>query len=174
MVLSTPRHPPQPITILSSPRGGNGFTLNRETPAERNDDSQLIITPALTDLGASTNPPVPAVVQHAIPLTPVVQPTKITPARAQQCFLSHHQPQSAVTAEFVPRQRSTSRTTSVKIMDRDNPPPPIFPTTDNDQLISDTDIMRSYAIDTLFDSAYYTGDTEEIETAETLRAPDRD
>ena len=59
-------------------------------------------------------------------------------------------------------------------MDRDNPPPPIFPTTDNDQLISDTDLMRSYAIDTLLDSAYYTGDTEEIETAEALRAPDRD
>ena len=59
-------------------------------------------------------------------------------------------------------------------MDCDNPPPPIFPTTDNDQLISDTDLMRSYAIDTLFDSAYYIGDTEEIETAEALRAPDRD
>ena len=60
------------------------------------------------------------------------------------------------------------------IMGRDNPPPPIFQTTDNDQLISDTDLMRSYAIDTLFDSAYYTGDTEEIETAEALRASDRD
>ena len=59
-------------------------------------------------------------------------------------------------------------------MDRDNPPPPIFPTTDNDQLLSDTDIMRSYAIDTLFYSAYYTGDTEEIETAEALHAPDKD
>ena len=33
--------------------------------------------------------------------------------------------------------------------------------------------MRSYAIETLFDSAYYTGDTEEIETLETFRAPDR-
>ncbi len=33
--------------------------------------------------------------------------------------------------------------------------------------------MRSYAIDTLFDSAYNTGDTEEIETIEALRAPDR-
>ena len=60
-------------------------------------------------------------------------------------------------------------------MARDNPPPPIFSTTDNDQLLSDTDIiMRSYAIDALFDSAYYTGDTEEIETAEALHAPDRD
>ena len=34
------------------------------------------------------------------------------------------------------------------------------------------DIMRSYAIDTLFDSEYYTGDTEEIETADALKAPD--
>jgi hypothetical protein len=34
--------------------------------------------------------------------------------------------------------------------------------------------MRSYAIDTLFDSEYYIGDTEEIETAEALQAPDRE
>ena len=33
--------------------------------------------------------------------------------------------------------------------------------------------MRSYAIDTLFDSEYYTGDTEVIETTEALCAPDR-
>jgi hypothetical protein len=58
-------------------------------------------------------------------------------------------------------------------MDRENPPSPIF-STDNDATISDTDIMRSYAIDTLFDSEYYTGDTEEIETADALRAPDRE
>jgi hypothetical protein len=32
--------------------------------------------------------------------------------------------------------------------------------------------MRSYAIDTLFDSEYYTGDMEEIETADAFRAPD--
>ena len=58
-------------------------------------------------------------------------------------------------------------------MDRENPPSPIYPT-DNDNSPSDTDIMRSYAIDTLFASEYYTGDTEEIETAEALRAPDRE
>ncbi len=34
--------------------------------------------------------------------------------------------------------------------------------------------MRSYAIDTLFASEYYTGDTEEIETTEALQAPDRE
>ena len=58
-------------------------------------------------------------------------------------------------------------------MDRDNSPPPIFQT-DNDAMPSDTDIMRSYAIDTLFDSEYYTGDTEDIETMDALRAPDSD
>ena len=58
-------------------------------------------------------------------------------------------------------------------MDRENPQPPIF-ATDNDGQPSDTDIMRSYAIDTLFASEYYTGETEEIETAEALRAPDRE
>jgi len=56
-------------------------------------------------------------------------------------------------------------------MDREDPPPALFPT-DNDSPISDTDIMRSYAIDTLFNSKYYIGDTEEIETTEALKAPD--
>ena len=56
-------------------------------------------------------------------------------------------------------------------MDRENPPPALFPT-DNDSFISDVDIMCSYAIDTLFDSEYYIGDTEEIETTEALQAPD--
>jgi hypothetical protein len=44
--------------------------------------------------------------------------------------------------------------------------------TDNDGIPTDADIMRSYAIDTLFASEYYTGDTEEIETTDALRAPD--
>jgi hypothetical protein len=56
-------------------------------------------------------------------------------------------------------------------MDRENPPPPIFDT-DNDSSPTDTDIMRSYAIDTLFASEYHTGDTEEIETTDALKAPD--
>ena len=34
--------------------------------------------------------------------------------------------------------------------------------------------MRSYAIDMLFASEYYTGDMEEIEIVEALRAIDRD
>jgi hypothetical protein len=60
-----------------------------------------------------------------------------------------------------PRNYGPRRTTATNLPNRD------------DSQHSDTDIMRSYAIDTLFDSAYYTGDTEEIETIEALRAPDR-
>eukprot|EP01035_Chromulina_nebulosa_P004589 gene4589-biopygen3825 len=56
-------------------------------------------------------------------------------------------------------------------MDRENPPPSIFGT-DNDGTPTDTDVMRSHAIDTLFASEYYTGDTEEIETTDALKAPD--
>ena len=58
-------------------------------------------------------------------------------------------------------------------MNQENPPPAIFPT-DNDDQNTDSDTMRSYAIDTLFASEYYTGDTEEIETTEALQAPDRE
>jgi hypothetical protein len=59
-------------------------------------------------------------------------------------------------------------------MDIDSPSPPIYPT-DNDQANTDTDIMRSYAIDTLFASEYYnSGDTEKIETIDALRAPNRE
>jgi hypothetical protein len=57
-------------------------------------------------------------------------------------------------------------------MDRETPPSALF-SIDNESLISDTDIMRSYTtIDNLFDSEYYIGDTEEIETTEALQAPD--
>jgi hypothetical protein len=59
-------------------------------------------------------------------------------------------------------------------MDQDSPPPQIFPTDNKPPCPTQTDIMRSYAIDTLFDSEYYTGDTEEIETMDALRAPDRE
>jgi hypothetical protein len=124
---------------------------------------------------------VPAVVQHAIPLTPVAQPTKITP-RPRTAMLPIPPPAAIRRDSRVRTKTAFNKPPDIRavtaaihnIMDRDNPPPPIFPTTDNDQMISDTNLMRSYAIDTLFDSAYYTGDTEEFETAEALRAPDRD
>ena len=56
-------------------------------------------------------------------------------------------------------------------MDRENLPPALF-LTDNDSFISETDIIRSHEIDTIFDSEYYIGETEEIETTEALLAPD--
>jgi hypothetical protein len=124
---------------------------NRETPAERNDASQPTPHhPELTDLGAATNPPVPAIVQHAIPLTPVAPPTKTT-ARPRTAMLPIPPPAAirrdsrvrTKTAFYKPHDIRAVTAAIREIMDRDNPPPPIFPTTDNDQLISDTDIMRS-------------------------------
>ena len=58
------------------------------------------------------------------------------------------------------------------IMTTDNPPPPLFD--DNHHSPNDSDIMHNYAIDTLFDPSYHTTDTEEIETKDALRAPDKD
>ena len=57
-------------------------------------------------------------------------------------------------------------------MDRHSPPPAIFPSDNDNTKPTDTDIMREYAIDILFASEYHTGDTEEIETVDALKAPD--
>ena len=57
-------------------------------------------------------------------------------------------------------------------MTTDNSPPPLFD--DNNHSPNDSDIMHNYAIDTLFDPSYHNTDTEEIETKDALRAPDRD
>ena len=40
---------------------------NSETMVTRTGTTQLLITPALTDAGTPTDPPAPAVIQHAIP-----------------------------------------------------------------------------------------------------------
>ena len=154
---------------------------NRETPAEKADSSQILITPALTDQGDLTIPSAPAIVQHVLPSPPLAPPTR-TNSRPRTALLPIPPPAAirrddrvrTKTAFYKPHDIRAVTAAIREIMDRDNPPTPIFPTTDNDHLPSDIDMMRSYAIDTLFDSAYYTGDTEEIETAEALHAPDRD
>jgi len=154
---------------------------NRETSVERTDATQLLVTPAVTDQGTVTDPPAPAIIQHAITNTPTPIPPK-SAARPRTAMLPIPPPATirrdsrirTKTVFYKPHDIRAVTAAIREIMDRDNPPPSIFPTTDNDQLTSDTDIMRSYAIDTLFDSAYYTGDTEEIETTEALRASDRD
>jgi hypothetical protein len=70
---------------------------HRETLAMRSDDTQLLITPALTDDGTTTNPPTHAVIQHATPpLPPPLPPSpslvKLQPNSALLYYLSQKQP----------------------------------------------------------------------------------
>ena len=152
---------------------------NRETPATRSESTQLLITPAVTTDGVPIEPLTPAIIQHAAPAS---DPTAIpTPSQKPRTALLPIPPPASIrrdnrnrtkTIFYKPHDIRAVTAAIREIMDRDIPSPSIFPT-DNDSQHPDTDIMRSYAIDTLFDSAYYTGDTEEIETTEALRAPDR-
>ena len=154
---------------------------NRETPVAQKDTPQLLlITPAIDDDGAVATPPTPAVIQHAVPIPATPKPPG-KPPRPLTTFipvpptasLRRDGRERTRTSFYNPHDiRAVSEAIRV-IMDRDNSPPPIFQT-DNDAVPSDTDIMRSYAIDTLFVSEYYTGDTEEIETKDALRAPNSD
>eukprot|EP01035_Chromulina_nebulosa_P031522 gene31522-42028_t len=150
---------------------------NRETIVNTGPNTQVLITPAIDDQGNTALPLTPALIQHATLPSPTITPAPprtaqipIPPAanlrrrgtrdRTQQVFYKPHDIR-LVSAQI--RQ----------IMDGLNPPPAIFPTDNDDTEPTDTDIMREYAIDTLFASEYHTGDTEEIETVDALKAPDR-
>jgi hypothetical protein len=150
---------------------------NRDTTVIMSDRTQLLITPATEDADTLAQPLTPAVIQHA---TSVPNTHAQTPAGPRTALIP-----IPPTAASNRTKRDRSQTTLYKphdiraitaalrtIMDRENPPPAIFPTDDNEHTLTDTDIMRSYAIDTMFDSEYYTGETEEIETAGALKAPD--
>ena len=153
---------------------------NRETTVTRTGATQLLTTPALTDAGTPTDPPAPAVIQHAVPSTNAPTQTQSS-SRPQTALLPIPPPASirrdsrtqVKTILYKPHDIRAVSAALREIMDRENPSSPIF-AIDNDSQPSDTDIMRSYAIDTLFASEYYTGDKEEIETAEALRTPDRE
>ena len=153
---------------------------NRETPAAQKDTPQLLITPAIDKDGAVATPPTPAVIQHALPIPVAPNPADKPPSPRTALIpvpptasLRRDGRKRTKTSFYKPHDiRAVSESIQI-IMDRENAPPQIFPT-DNDAMPSDTDIMRSYAIDTLFDSEYYTGDTEDIETMDALRAPDSD
>ena len=149
---------------------------NRDTAVIMSDKTQLLITPAAEDDNTIAHPLTPAVIQHAISVspTPASSPTRprtalipIPPTAALHRTKRNRSP----TTFYKPHDIHAVTAALRKIMDRENPPPAIFPTDDNDHTLTDTDIIRSYAIDTLFDSEYYTGDTEEIETADALKAP---
>ncbi len=148
---------------------------NRETPVTIDTNTQILITPALNDSDIPINPPTPAVIQHAT--TPTIPPPQSNPPRNALIPVPPPQalrrnPNNRQKTIFYKPHDIRAVTAAIRtIMDRDNPPPPIF-STDNDGIPTDTDIMRSYALDTLFASEYYTGDTEEIETTDALRAPD--
>ena len=153
---------------------------NRETPAAQKDTPQLLISSAIDKDGAVATPPTPAVIQHAVPLPMAPNPAGKPPR--PRIALIPVPPTVSLRCDGRERTKSSFykphdiRTVSEFIriiMDRENPPPQTFPT-DCDAMPPDTDIMRSYAIDTLFDSKYYTGDTEEIEIMDALRAPDSD
>ncbi len=153
---------------------------NRETPATKSETTQLLITPAIDIEGIIIEPATPAVIQHAVPDTDTTANTTPTqhPRRAllpipPPTSIRRHDRNRTPTLFYKPHDICAVTAAIRQIMDQDIPPLPIFPT-DNDLQPSDTDIMRSYAIDKLFDSAYYTGDTEEIETVDALRAPDQE
>ena len=148
---------------------------NRETPVQSDSNVQLLITPALDDADAPILPLTPAVIQHAITIaapTPPTHPPRnaLLPIPPPQA-LRRNPTNRTKTAFYKPHDIRAVTAALRTIMDKENPPPSIF-NTDNDGSPTDTDIMRSYAIDTLFASEYYTGDTEEIETTDALKAPD--
>jgi hypothetical protein len=141
------------------------FMANRETTIIMSDKTQLLIIPATEDNDTSAQPLTPAVIQHATSVTS-------SPARKQTRTRTALIP-IPPTAALNSIKRDRSQTTFYKpqdiravtealrtIMDCKNPPPAIFLIDGNEHPLTDTDIMRSYAIDTLFDSEYYTGDTE--------------
>ena len=148
---------------------------NRETPVQTDSNTQLLITPALDDTGALILPITPAVIQHATTIAapnPPSHPPRnaLLPIPPPQAL--RRNPANRTKTSFYKPHDIRAVTAAIRtIMDRENPPPSIF-NTDNDSSPTDTDIMRSYAIDTLFASEYYTGDTEEIETTDALKAPD--
>ena len=153
---------------------------NRTTPVPTGPNTQVLITPDLDPSGTITKPVTPALVQHAIipPTEPPSAPDHSRPRRANIPIppadnLRRGTRERTQQSFYKPHDIRLVSATIRQIMEVTNPPPAIFPS-DNDDSPTDTDIMREYAIDTLFASEYYTGDTEEIETQDALKAPDRD
>ncbi len=180
MVLATSRHPPKPPTILHRNRRSDGPPRQPRNPglSNRHDTAPSHSRPnerwtPCQPLYTSSHPtchPTPYSTQTNQPS--VQNPNCITTHPAiNQHPPSRQSPHQDTLLQTTRHQRSISSNT------RDHgprkPTPPIFPT-DNDSQPSNRDIMRSYSIDTLFASEYYTGDTKEIETAEANRAPDRE
>jgi hypothetical protein len=150
---------------------------NRETAATRDEICQIIITPATTANGTIAIPLAPTVIQHAIPLVTNPPPSPPRPRTAlllvpAAATLRPDARQRTKTQFYKPHDIRAVTAALRAIMNLENPPPALFPTDNDSFILSDIDIMRSYAIDTLFDSEYHIGNTEESETTEALQAPD--
>ena len=144
MVLAASRHPSQPLTRL----GCQGrFLANRETPVTQSKN------PASYNTGRQRrrhNHRTTDACHHCLPGN--------IGSTSQASNTFRHQPASTKTIFYKLHDIRAVTAAIREIMDRKTPPPTIFPS-DNHCQPSDTDLMRSYAIDTLFDSEYYTGDT---------------
>ena len=118
---------------------------NRETTVTTGPNTQLLITPAIDEEGTIvTLPTIPTTATPPrtarIPIPPADNLRRRgTRDRTQQVFYKPHD------IRLVSNQIRT-------IMERHNPPPAIFPSDNDTTDPTDTDIMREYAIDTLFAS----------------------
>ena len=141
------------------PRGGGGrfdsqwmdLLAHRETPVTRTGATQLLSTPALTEVGTPIDPPTPAVIQHVVLPTGEPISTK-SPPRPRTALIPIPPPASIrresrtsakTTTFYKPHDIRAVSAALSEIMDRKNPPSSIFPT-DNDGQPSDCNIKRSY------------------------------
>ena len=77
-----------------------------------------------------------------------INPPRIPPNQPRQHYSQSHRTKTV----FYKLHDIRAVTAALRtIMDREDPPPALFPPDNNTGLFIDTDIMRDYAIDILFD-----------------------
>ncbi len=170
------RRNPLPYSIVAD--ACMDLLANRSTPAISDTNTQILITPILDAAGEQPIQPLaPALIQHASiePATvhnpPGPRPRKAAIPIPSPQALRRGPTDRKKTTFYKPHDIREVTAAINSQLAADCAPPPIFPI-DNGDTMDDTTIMRSYAIDTLFDPSYYIGDTEEIETKDALQAPD--
>jgi hypothetical protein len=75
MVLKTPQHPSQPLTLLDNSQCGHGPTLQQGDPRHPKRHPAASDYPAIDKDGAVATPPTPAVIQHAVSLPVAPNPS---------------------------------------------------------------------------------------------------
>eukprot|EP01036_Dinobryon_divergens_P027600 gene27600-biopygen22715 len=153
MVLPAPRHPPQPTTVRNQDAIMD-LLAHRETPVQLDSNTQLLITPALDGTGTININPVQPTHPPRNALLPIPPPQALHKDRVLQAT-RHPRRHSRPSHNYGQGEPSAIH---IRHGQRRYP--------------YRHEHMRSYAIDTLFASEYYTGDTEKIETTDTLKALD--